>query len=270
MVGSEVNFDPSSGYVARTTWRGSPSQCTAYHASLVASGIRAVLTSRGGVGEVSVLSQGNPDAVGAEVPVDKWEIGTEFMQVPIWGHPNLANYANGYDGATSIAEGIARIRQDMELALKGKTLNSEGKVESEVGPAPTAPSDVTAEFGSNGELLKIYKNLCRGQDAYPITVPVLSRVRTYSAALLTVSKTTGRMKVPDLPIAYRTATLISTYAVPVVMQTQMPDTPATVPEDAEWAWQERRHTLEVNWVGKVTEVQDWVFGAHSTVIYTIT
>lgn len=272
-IGSDTVYDPNNGPMIRTTYRGSPSACESLAIAYNAAGMRATVTVKGGIAEMNVYANSQEQTNGGiETPIDKWEITTDYIQAPIWGHPLVHTIASSpmYGGAATVSDAIAFMRRDMELALKGKVIvaqNDDGThVIRNYNASPLPPSQATA---FTGNVLSLYKTLCRGDESFPIESPVLSRVRTYSTSLLTVNRLTGRMKLPEVPEAYTTATLITRYAIPASVQSQLPDNPTTKPEETEWAWRERAHKMEINYVGKVTETQDWVFGAISTAIYLI-
>lgn len=259
LVGTETVFDPNNGLELRQVYKGAQASIDALVQAYYLAGWKVTKSLENGVHQCAVTIP-NYDGTNPETPIDKWQVNFDFFQTPIWDHPGImygiqlyadTYYSGDYDAC------LCDLRCTIENGLKGKHYSNGEWVE--YGCSPVPPGSTTFEAGSFG--YKLYSLLMRGTESFEVERPVLSRVRTYSAAYLT------RFQMPVWPTIYTTSQLISAYAIPAVTQTQMPSDPAFVPTDCTWGWKERRHNLEIDYQGKVTETLDWVFAAWSNLLY---
>lgn len=261
LVGTETVFDPNNGLELRQVYRGAQASIDALVQGYYLAGWKVTKSVENGVHQCSVTIP-NYDGTNPESPIDKWQVNFDFFQTSVWDHPGImygiqvyadALFNGNYDNA------LGAVRGPIENYLKGKKWDTASSAYVDYSSGPLTPEDTGLTAGEFP--YKLYCLLMRGTESFEVERPVLSRVRTYSAAYLT------RFTMPAWPTIYTTAQLISAYAIPAVTQSQMPSDPAFTPTDCTWGWKERRHNLEIDYQGKVTETLDWVFAAWSNLLY---
>jgi hypothetical protein len=173
-----------------------------------------------------------------EIPVDKWQIQTEWAQVDIRRSPKLLAKAGGDK---------AILNKAFDLAKKA--------IEDPTTEAPIFAYDAA---------VSIYNLLTHGADSYEVKRCVLTRVRTISPSYAQQIVIDATEKI------FTTATLVNQFGVPAAIAARLPANPPGVITDSAWAWKERKQTSEFTLaLGKVEEQSDWVFGLWSTVLYDV-
>jgi hypothetical protein len=264
-VSSEVVYDVHNGNELRETYKGAEASIDALTSAFRIAGYTVTRATENGVHVCQVRIANVDDSggySGTETPVDKWQVNFDFFQTSVWDHPGIMYGIQVY--ADSLFNGnydnaLGAVRGPIENYLKGKKWDTASSAYVDYSSGPLTPEDTGLTAGEFP--YKLYCLLMRGTESFEVERPVLSRVRTYSAAYLT------RFTMPAWPTIYTTAQLISAYAIPAVTQSQMPSDPAFTPTDCTWGWKERRHNLEIDYQGKVTETLDWVFAAWSNLLY---
>lgn len=241
-VNSEWVIDPDLGDSIEETWQGLKYQIFSLAQGFKKIGAKARVTHRGPLYQV-IVTIGQTPARGVEVPVDKYEWDSEQFQVSIFNAAGPSAEALSYSVSANVP--LSRYRQVIEDAVKKGT-------------------DIAVPFPSESSFpwaWSLYRRLSVGVEAYPLKRLVLRRVRTFSLDYA------GRIELSATPIAYSTAALVSTFAIPNKIALQLPEYPsnADTPAYTRWGWWMRTDRSEqIPALNKVEEVREWVFAAWST------
>jgi hypothetical protein len=237
VVFAERTWDPATGPSTRLTYEGSEDELNALAAAFMLAHNRAQVLPFNGPVYRMVVSFGDAQDGGAETPLDKWDIDTEWAELPIWSNPKVIQSAGSDDA-------LHTWRIDIEAALANTTLPS--------------------KTGFVDDKLALYIEVTRGTRAHESKRPILNRVRTISANYA------GQIVIEAVESVYTTAKLLTTFAIPTAIANRLPADPAFVPSGRAWAWKERRETSEFIFaLNKVEEVKDWIFAPWSTLLFNI-
>jgi len=256
LVSREFTFDPKYGYAWQLTYKGAggPIEGAAYGFNVI--GLRTTVTQNEAVWTLVVVYPTDPGGA-AEIPLDVWNLSTEFAQIDIWSNPLLISKLCGAftAGSPSAAQALMELAEDDVADLKD-VIKDLLKKNSHGGPV--APSESELELVD----LEIYKLILRGTEAYEQKRPILSRRRTisitYAAPLI----------IDEVEKFYSTAALIALFAVPARVASKLPANPTTKPSSTQWGWRLRKQeSTLVPRINKDEEVTDWIFAAWSTLLY---
>lgn len=250
-ISSEVIFDPRYGFQTREVYSGPQESLATLNTTLILLGVRTAMTQERGRTFLNAF-YALQDASGAtpETPNDYYELETEYVQESIWKNDLI-------EAAAGSLTTLAQWRREVDSAMKGRLLDSQGNETSKV-EGPLDPS-VFVE----GTLKKIYELVVRDGDAYETTRQVLTRVRTISVAYASQAVAQAR------PIIYTTSQLVAVFAIPATIASRLPADPTEVPTGSIWSWKQRRNTSRYEWSGRVSEVQSWTFAAWSTITHQV-
>lgn len=247
LVKTGREFDPQQGFIYVSTYEGNEASIRGLESVFTAAKARTRVEHDGPVYSIEVRNAAPSSADGAEQPLDKWNLDIDFAQESIWSAPHVLSAAAAADetGTFTADDMIAYWKS----AIKAK------QEETIVAPAAT---------GFAEPLRQIYANIIRGQEAYEVERPTLSRVRTYSASYAT------RIRIEAIPTVYTTTALILSFAVPALIVAQLPDNPAYTPPYTAWSWKKRKQSSEtVVALNKIQETTEWVFAAWDTLTYNV-
>jgi hypothetical protein len=251
-ISSEVTFDPRYGYQTREVYGGPQASLATLNATLQLLGVRTTISQSAGKTYLNAFFA-VADASGntPETPNDYFELETEYVQDSVWKNDKLESLAGSLTT-------LAKWRREIEAAMKGRTIDSNGaetsKVEGPIDPATT---------GFTGFQLVLYQLILRDADAYETTRQVLTRVRTISVAYSAQTVAQAR------PIIYTTAQLVAVFSIPAAIAARLPADPVEVPSGALWSWKQRRNTSRYEWSGRVSEVMSWTFAAWSEMTHQL-
>lgn len=243
-------FDPATGDTLEHSWSGPKAPIFALYSAFRRSRIAARVDHKGPV----YTLRANIGALqnDAETPQDEWEIDHEMVQTSLFNVPEVTQEAYRWvEEAGSVtgppAEGIvhtiAMYRRLLEDAVK----------RGEPNPLQTYP---IASL--------VYLELSRGNEAMELDRIILRRIRHFSPQYA------ERAKLTRLPNVYSTLALIETFAVPKLVQDQLPATPATedTPRNTFWGWKVRRdRSVVIPRMNKIREEKEWVFAAWARLNY---
>lgn len=235
------DFDPSTGATFYQIWRGPKKSILAKAAQFRAAGWKVSRQKWSGpFYQIRCTLTGNyqnPTNPGLEVPIDRYRITTELAQIDLRANPKLIA------GSGSEAD-LALLIHDIDEALKdGLTL----------GDINISPVDVP-----------VFNLRARGQQAYEIKRPVLTRIRSVSANY------PRQFVIEPQPVIYKTAALIRVFGIPVAVSRRLAPDPAVKPSDTEWGWLWRQQDSDiVSTTTRVEEMDSWIFAAWSTATYDI-
>lgn len=235
---TEILFDPQSGDQLVETWFGTKGAIYGLLAAFKgAGGVKVALTHDGPKYKlVATFSALGLRDGSVEIPVDKWQLQTEWVQVDIRHSPKIL--ALPIAGSPTA---IAKAYLAAQTAVKTQT--------------PAALTSLATVF---------YNLLAHGADSYEIKRPVLTRVRTVSPFYA------QQIMVSAVEQVYSTATLISGFAIPPAISSRLPVNPSGLITDCVWAWKERKQSSEFTLaLNKVEEQNDWVFSLWNTNLYDV-
>lgn len=239
VVNIDRDFDPQTGWRVVFTYQGFQDPCNAQAALSATQGAKTSVRQFQGPVYRATISWGNSQDGSAEVPVDRWERVTEYVQEPLANNPNIIAAA-GADGKI-LSKWLKEIRKDLDSDVPQGL-------------------DATASDSQRA----VYDLMSRGVQAHEVKRFVLRRRRTISLFYADVA-------VPNaVENIYSTAKLAQVFGIPNVIFAKLPATPASAPSNTVWSWKERaddsQYTPAYN---KSEEVKDWVFAAWSTVVYNL-
>lgn len=238
LVRTRRQFDPQQGWSTIEEWEGSRNACTNKQGEYAAVGIRSDLSHDGPKWRLNVtigdiVRTGGED----ELPVDTWEIDTEWVQNSIYENPKVLELAGTVVTLAAWREEITRAMKKTPPALDSQT--PAGKV-------------------------RLFEHIVRGVEAYESKRIVVSRVRTISVGYA------GQFTCDAVDKIYTTARLVTTFGIPVAIANRLPPNPSYVPANSAWSWKQRRSSSRFQLrVNKVEEVFDFVFAAWSTILYDL-
>lgn len=251
MVESGRDFDPTNGYTYWSKYEGNEQSIYGLEAAFAAAGNK-VRVSRDGPVFMLEVRYGAPANGQQEVPQDKWNFDIDFVNVSIWSAPDVISAAATAASETNALSGDTFTADDFINYWRRAIKDKMGE------PTP----DSADESGFAEPLKEIYANIVRGQEAFEVERPVLTRVRTISVSYA------GAVVLEAKPVFYSTAKLIALFNLPASIAGRLPANPAFTPDYTQWGWKKRKDTSEfVLALNKVQEVKDWVFAAWSTLTY---
>lgn len=248
---SEVNrtpsYDPNYGHSVAITWQGTEDACKSKAADLLSarlrfSGPRAI---GGGAWEIQANIPQADDTT-TEASQDSWELDFIEEQIEIWRHPNVEAYLHAQDDRGALIK-----KQIKDAAQK----------------ADDNPDElVTPDFASDATAFAIYTELIKGGGATSYRRPIIRVRRTFSPNY------SDRYQISAKPNGYATSTLVSTFGVPSVIESQLPDDPDV--EDASlyaWAWIDSGQSImAVPSIGRVEETRQWTFAKVALLLFNVT
>lgn len=205
----------------------------------VSSGSGAKWTCEGSWSNATGTNGGTVDP-----STDRWEVVTEMSQFDLRAHPAVVRIAGTEDK-------LNQWWKDMDDAIRN------GQKYSDVVSSAGHVYDVNAQ--------KIFNLRCRGVDSFERNQPILRRIRTISP------RYTSRVAVTAAPTIYTTNKLVSTWSIPVSIQTMLPSNPVgSIPPDTMWGWLLRNQTSTyVVARNQIEEQTDWQFTLWTTLLYNI-
>ncbi len=263
--GWSQDFDPTTGWQTTETWNGNKAQIGAIAPLFRSAGAKVSVSNSGAlwtlVATWSVEYSSNLDAgipagsppATVETANETWNLNVEQVQVDLRSAPSLLVL---FGGATEAAqETLSGAIQLADDAIKAR-LNPDDYLVS-IGLPAIPPSSQLNYF-------KIYRLRARGVQAVEEKRPILTRNRSFSPTFPTPVQVTG------VDVVYSSQTLISTFAVPALVQSRMPVTPPVTITEAAWGWKQRRQDSQFNVArNRIDEGSDWIFAQWSNVLYTI-
>jgi hypothetical protein len=248
LFATDREFDPQAGFVYVQRYNGSEAAVRALETGFIAGRARTRIVQDGPHYILEVRTAAPQDG-SVELPIDKWEFDTDFVQDPIWSGPKIIAAAAAF-GATqnpvlTADDVIKQWRDDFKTKSDAKTL----------------PKDT----GFTGDKLHLYvSNVVRGQEAIEVERAILTRVRSFSATYA------GQVILDAVPKVYTTGSLISLFAIPPAIANRLPGNPAYTPLYTAWGWKKRKDSSEfILAINKVQETKDFVFAAWDTLSHDI-
>jgi hypothetical protein len=233
----EPFYSAETGYGLRQTWHGSKAAIVAKLSTYAQQGYNGTTSKSAGGSWQLVISL--PD-----VAFDRWEIDTEWEQRSLFALPQADAEMSAYSNAGST--GRAAYKKMIEDAVS----NGDNALSVTEGAYPYA--------------YVIFRLMSRGVEAYEVRRPVIRRRRTVALQWATPITLDQNENV------YTTAKLITTFAIPALVQLQLPANPAVTPIDCAWAWKTRTQaSSSVPALNKTEEQTEWVFAAWPTKYYTL-
>lgn len=246
-VSRSPSYDPAFGDSVTITYHGTQDACLAAAAGFRQSrykyqGPRAV---GGGLWELVVTVPNSNDGQD-EAPEEQWEIDATAAEIEIWKHPTVKSFLLSFnDGGTAIKK-----------AIKDAASYEGGNLEFHI-------EEFALDADDTAFATIIYKELVAGGGSLPYTRPVLRVRRTYGPQYA------GGYDVVAEPTAYQHAALVDTFAIPALVQAQMPDDPAA-DSGYVWAWvQTHQNTVTIPSLGRIEEVLEFTFGQVSSLLFDV-
>jgi hypothetical protein len=177
----------------------------------------------------------------AESPIDKWENDSEEIEVDL---------ANSY-----LAQSMSQNGRRALSAYRQMTPDERKDF---------SYADYNVDIaGDDGQTLTdlIYE-VDRGVEAVIEKYLILKRTRTMSAGFATEFKLELKQTV------YSTVALIASEDIPATVAKTLPTSPYPPPANTNWAWRPRLENRSYIGRGLVEEQSDWVFGPHSSILFT--
>ncbi len=226
IVEQEISTDPVAGASWRLTYEGTETGVKTMGASLLSFGAKITTTVDGGKSRLIAVFANDPATASnpsSEVPVDRWQIQEELVQISLWTIPAVIH----------------------ELAEKSNFVNI-SKVKKDIADAASNGLDFPYTETVYPNCYRVFLKLLAGDEHYESKRPVLTRVRTYS------SNYPNRLRVVARDVTYTTSALISFLGIPVDIQAVVPVNPpdANLPVDthgkivASWSWKNRGTNLD--------------------------
>lgn len=243
----EIGFDPQYGYNLRYLWRGSRAALHPLAQSANALGARTTARQIDGTprweltavfGDMATADGG---AGSAEVPVDQYDIDTEFFQESIFGDPKADKEAVKF--AINLFKPRSKYRGVIEDAVKDKL---------------DFPLSET-EFPAGA---KIYRALTRKNDARESRRINLRRVRTFSLNY------PSPVVLNANEVFYSTTELGTIFGIPGAVLVRLPGgsggnpMPTDPPQDTVWSWKLRADKSSLlPKIAKWQETKEWTLAA---------
>lgn len=235
------DFD-ATGSTYFEVWRGSRAGILYKAAELQAAGYRVTRRKFSGplyqvTGTLSLAPESGGGS-GSETPVDRYRITTQLAQLDLRSNPALITLCGS---ERVLAQYVKEIDNDI------------------------ADVTIDANYDSYSTEKQTVADLrLRGAQAYELKRPVLTRIRTMSVNY------SSEFVMEAQPKVYTTTTLISTFGIPLAVQAKLPVAPATSPTRTTWAWLWQQQDSDViPTLGRVEEMDSWVFAAWSNAMYEV-
>lgn len=237
-------------------WRGTRAQALAKASALRLAGFRVQRRKWSGpgyqvTGTISLAPVAGGGS-GSETPVDRWRITTQLAQLDMRSNPKLLAAFRAF-----VAEEYIESQLNINIQTADNLLASGGSV-NDVGPS-SPPNPAADALGR-----KLFNLRARGTQSYELKRPVLTRIRTVS------TNYANQFIMEAQPKVYTTAALIRDFGLPATIQQRLPATPNEAPSDTVWAWLwQQQDSDTIPSLGRVEEMDSWVFAAWSTVLYDV-
>lgn len=197
---------------------------------------------RGGPWTVLRAKRQSFDATDNQQVVDRYTFAKEQIEKEIWTLPGVQAEALTFGGGMSAYRALLEDTAETLDGAEETILNS-----SQFDPYPI--------------MRKILIELTRGATAYEDEYITLRRERVVGI------KYTPKLSLEANSIIYTTGELISVFGIPNFPYITMPATPTT-PPNSRWGWRSRKQEVQFIEGQKIQVIQDWVYAAWSTNIYS--
>jgi hypothetical protein len=296
-LSGQSNFDPTLGWTFAEEWVGTEAAVDAFLETIDPS-VRITRTVRDGQHYVT-LQTVTPESGGVtEVPVDSYEMSTEYETVDVWGNPKIqaGTLLNQTTQIRQHEDCVAKFRRFCETRLRdlyngyatvdveasGSATVTEGK-----GPTPlektglylpgttTVNPTAAADFNYGdananarvNNLVRYYWMMTMGTTRWPVRQITLSRRRTCSPNYAAQHVADG------VEYIYTRSALIYYFNIPNgpgEIGQRLPLNPTNNAPYTQWAWKIRRQdTQQLPRTGRVEELIDWVFAAWTLEMYEL-
>lgn len=259
LVEQRISSDPKTGSTWVLTYEGSELGVKTMAATLISYGARIETTVDGGKAKLVATFAKDPDGdsitnPAAEVPIDRWELDWEMVQISIWSIPSVTRELVKYSNDSLGLYNVSQIKKKITDAVQA----------GEEYPF--------TDLSTYPNMYRVYNKLLSGAEYYETKRPVLTRVRTYS------DKYPYRTRVVQREFVYTTATLISAFQVPQDIQDVLPfdppdsDIPLTTKGDVAgtWSWKIRGERLAYQVATRrFEENTTWAFAAWDNELYEV-
>jgi hypothetical protein len=241
------DFDPQTGWSYFEIWRGPKPAILAKAADFRASGWKVRRQKWTGAFYQIQATYGSIPGEGggseSEVPVDRYRIGTEFVQQDLKDNPLLIALAG------SEAD-LALLIRDIDKALADGISLEEAIAQG----LPFADAIYRPVFNLRA----------RGQMAYELKRPILTRIRSVTTSY------PRQFVMTASPAIYKTAALIRVFGIPANVVARLPADPAAKPSNTEWAWFWKQQDSDIiSTTNRAQEMDSWHFAHWSTATYTL-
>lgn len=244
----EVEYDPINGDQTVLIYEGEEGPINAFAAVARGLGKRAFVSRKVGPIYLCRVYDQEPTDGSDEVAADRYQLDTEWAEIPIWEHPKVFDNARGF--GIPAEQKLGFWRQHIEDALARKLL----------------PDDAEVITFDPAEYV-LYLEMLRGFRAPLIKRPVLTRIRSISFQY------SQPITVEPVQNIYSTARLVTEFNLPndvarMIRNCNEDWIDVDAPDGRVWGWQQRKDT-RVAVVGKtrIEEQMDWVFSTWATLIY---
>jgi len=257
LVEQRLLTDPVNGSSWVLTYEGSEWGVQLMAATVLAYGAKTETTSTGGKCRMVATFAKDPSTASnpaAEVPIERWDLDEELVQISIWAIPEVIRELNSY------------------VSLFGSGLTP-SKLKKQITDAVQNGEDYPLiDRAGYPAVYRVYSKLVNNVEYYETKRPVLSKIRTYTDAY------TSRTQVVQRETVYKTESLVSTFAVPVAIQNTLPidppDTETPVNTDGTiagvWSWKLRGVRLSYNRAtARWEESLTWAFSAWDKDLYLV-
>ena len=257
MTERKIVSDPVSGASWVLTYEGTASGVTSMAATLKAYGAKVETTEAGGKCSVVATFAKDPTTASnpsAEVPIERWDLDEELVQVSIWSIPVV----------------VWEIKKYCDTFGSGLT---PAKVKKQVTDAVQNGEDYPLiDRGGYPAIYRVYSKLVVNVEYYETKRPVLSKIRTYTDTY------PDRTRVVQRETVYTTPSLITSFSVPAAVQSILPvdppDTDTPLNSDGTvagvWSWKLRGVRLSYNKsTSRWEESLTWAFSAWDKDLYLV-
>jgi hypothetical protein len=238
VVSVSRTFDPQSGYQATIIYQGFEAACNTIVAASGALGAKGRSDQFAGPVYRASITFGDAQDGAAEVPVDRWERVTEYVQEPLANNSNVIQAAGD---SVTLAGWLAEIKKDLAK-------------DNPVGLDAGAPAAQQA----------LYTLMAQKITSHELKRFVLRRRRTISLTYAAVAVANA------VETIYTTQKLAQVFGVPNSIYTKLPANPNYHPPGTAWSWKERAdNSIYTPAYNKSEEIKDWVFAPWSTLLYNL-
>jgi hypothetical protein len=249
IIGTDTVFDPNLGEQLVEIWEGTEiALATEARTRILPFGGKAKISQVDGPIYKMTVTWGDPPANAGEpeVPVERWERVTEYVQEDLRNNPRVI-------AAASTAETLNRWVNAIKAALKANQTLTQYY---------TSASDPNPVIDPAQEM--IYQLYARGASSHEVKRTVLRVRRTFSVQYAL------RYNVDAVERIYTTAALRAAFGIPAPIAIHLPPDPALTPANTVWSWKQRQdNSVFLPGLNKIEESRDWVFAAWSTLLYEL-
>jgi hypothetical protein len=251
-VGARRTFSPHIGYAYTLEYRGTPKGVADLERWYNFRGISTVASSGMGSAWNSLTATiGTSQVDGQDVPIDEWDIESDFVPEDIYGAPALSL-------------NIGLLTNTKQNDIYGTIAEA---MRETVTKGDEAIIDLCAKYPSCALEIAALYNLKRQKiDSFEIQRPVLTRSRTMSRVWW---KTYGeKMPMARIEPFYSSEQMRSTFAIPDDIFSKFPTPEAPTKQDFAWGWKRSRNRTHIIPVlDKVQHDTAWIFAAWSKSLY---